>query len=271
MKLWFLVLTLTAGAVSAQPLQLPYGTAAQQLGVYRDGDYLRGPQSTSLASDGTLWIADSYKARAAHFSRQGVYLGETALSGVSPRQVFFQRRAAGFVTVNDQTITVWGDDGTAVNQWTLGLALPDAVWATETGVFALFSDASGSFCMQWLASGTTKSALRLAGQNVAAIQDGRAWMTRWKDQKTIFGWTAPVTDDARLLAWTADGRSVWVRRTVAGEGQLWWVNPKGDASVTQTFEDVRSRGTSVTASASLDVVIGQWSNDAYEITVLSKP
>lgn len=68
---------------------LPWGQAQNQLGVYRDGDYLRGPAFFDFAPDGTLWVADAYKERVAWYSPEGRFLGEVALPEVSPRMTPF--------------------------------------------------------------------------------------------------------------------------------------------------------------------------------------
>jgi hypothetical protein len=58
---------------------IPFGKGEQRLGFRHYPESVDSlPSSFQIAADGTLWIADRYKDRLAHFARDGRYLGAIA-------------------------------------------------------------------------------------------------------------------------------------------------------------------------------------------------
>lgn len=230
-NLCFLVLCFVVPHLSAQSpsVVLPWGLGDSELGVYRDGDYLKGPAFFDVAPDGAVWVADAYKERVARYSLQGKYLGEVLLPEVSPRMTAFRVVEDGSVVVsNDQTLSRWTARGDALGRRGLGLILPEGYWFTSNRSSIVLQDESGWFSQEWdreFAS-MTRFALASAGGSRAALKDGSAIrMAFWKDQATVFGWKAAVDADAMLVRTKGEG-TVW---SLVRDGQrfFWSVDAKG--------------------------------------------
>jgi len=254
-----------ADSLAANPVHIPFGKEASKLGVFRDGDYTKGPGFVEVDAAGQLWVADSYKERVAHFDVQGKFLDEVPLAGVSPRQFFFRHLSDGrFVTGNDQRLDLWSPKGELLSRTPLGLSLPDQIWATSTGLFAQLTTPGSSFVWKWYdySPEPQRESLHLPQGDVAAFNDGRYWLPHWIDQKSVFHWKAAVFAGARLLAWTKEGSSVWVEKR-EGQGTAWWVDPQGNLvkSGPVHFPNSQAQGTAVSAAPDLTLVVSWWSED----------
>jgi hypothetical protein len=232
MPLFFLlILALGTGAQNRLNVSLPWGKAESQLGLYQDGDYLRGPVFFSLDEKGTFYIADAYKARVAVFDTSRHFMEAVPLPAISPRTTFFTRTEDGsFAVCNDQQLSRWSAQGTQIGRSDLGLALPLGYYATAQSFIVWLGQGDGEACWVYSRDLSQKNSISMKTPHgaIAALKDdsGRFWLPRWKEQLALYRWQAALSSEARLTGWTPEGNSVWATAAAAGT-TISWVDAKG--------------------------------------------
>jgi len=235
------VLILTMTHLGATPLTLPFGAADPQLGVYADGDYLRGPRG--LAWDGQAWlVADGYKARAAWYDGKGRFMKSVPLDGISPRTVgFLWNEDRTLVTFNDQSLSRWSEQGTSLGSVGLGLALPDLVGAESSQAYAVFSENSGGSTLVWNRdfSQAHRYSLTTGARVQAALQDSRNryWLIDGQTQAKTFHWKASLPAGSFWAGARADGLSLWIEKA-PNEFHLRWISSAGELEYETVVIDI---------------------------------
>jgi len=224
-------LTLATTFVGATPLTLPFGPADTQLGVYTDGDYLRGPRG--LAWDGQAWlVADGYKGRVAWFDGKGRFLKALPLDGISPRTTgFFWNDDRSLVTSNDQSLTRWSERGASLGSVGLGLALPDRLGAGSSQAYAVFADDTGTSTLVWNRdfSQVHRFSMANGARTQAAFQDAskRYWLMDGAAHAKTFRWKADLPPGSFWAGAADEGTSLWIQKE-PDNFRLWWVSIKGE-------------------------------------------
>jgi len=236
-----LFVVLAPSLLAANPITLPFGPAEAQLGVYTDGDYLRGPRG--LAWDGRAWlVADGYKGRVAWYDETGRFLKLLDLEAITPRTTgFCVTGDASMVTFNDQSITRWTAQGVKIGFVSLGLDLPEHVGADTVQAFAVFSEPGGSSALAWNRDFSEAHRYSLGGGNrtKAALPDGqnRYWLIDGADQSQVYHWKAALPPGSFLGGSTPEGGSLWVQKTGVGF-RLWWVSARGELISQRVISDI---------------------------------
>lgn len=195
-------------------LLLPWGPSTTQLGLYQDGDYLRGPAYFALDESGAIYVADAYKERIAVFDTAGRYIKSVAIPAVSPRTSFFERTADGsFVIVNDMEISRWSASGERLGGASIGLDSPKAVYASSgmTAIWPSASESEACLCFDRFLGAKSLLSLRRGGRQVAAFRDeyGVYWLPTYAEQSAFYRWRTELPPSSALVAWKNEGSSLW--------------------------------------------------------------
>jgi hypothetical protein len=212
-------------------LLLSWGAKDSQLGLYKDGDYLRGPSFFALDEKGSIYVADAYKERVAIFDAAGTYLRAVAIPAVSPRTSFFARTADGsFVIGNDMELSRWSTSGERLGGASIGLDTPKAVYASS-GMAAIWpsaSEADACRCFDRSLGTERLLSLRRGDRQVAAFRDegGRYWLPDYAEQRALYRWSAELPASAALIDWKSNGESLW--RAEEGNASAYYrLDPSG--------------------------------------------
>lgn len=200
----------------AEPrILLPWGKADSQLGLYKDGTYLRGPEFFCLDEKGNCYVADAYKERVAVYDAAGRFLSQLAIGAVSPRTTYFKRAGDGsFVICNDMEISRWSAKGERIGGSSLGLGLPKACFATDSMAAAWLQVEDGEACRVFSRDFGEESvlALKRGDRLEAAFQDasGRYWFPHFAYQRAFYRWETGFSGEAVLFDMKKDGSSIWL-------------------------------------------------------------